>query len=255
MSRKSFAAVILLILTGCQTNQPADQAKKGQLHLKLGTSHLAKGNYPAALGELQKARRYDPDNPVVYNNLGLAYLVRGRYQTAEVNLRKAIKLEPGYTEARNNLGRVLLHQNRVDDAVSELKVAVDDLTFPSPEKSHSNLGIAYFMQKNFQDAEDHLKRSLVLRREHCTTQNYYGRTLYEQKLYKKSMDTLESSIEICDKQKFYEPRYYSALAAFQLGFREQSRAKFEEILHLSKEGKYVERSKEMLRLLIGGRKQ
>ena len=243
--------LIFFLLSGCQTNQ-ANKPKKAHLHLKLGTAHLSKGNYPAALKELKIAARLDKKNPVTFNNLGLAYLVRGKYELAEQNIRQAIALEPAYTEARNNLGRVLIHQNKFEDAEKVLKIAVNDLTFPAPEKSHSNLGIAYFKNKKYKLAEDHLKKSLRIRRDHCVTENYYGRTLYEQGLLKKALNTLDASIAKCDAQKFYEPRYFSALAAFKLGFREQSIAKFEEVVQIAPSSKFAKRSQEMLELIRKG---
>lgn len=219
------------------------------MHLQIGTGYLSKGQYPQAIGALQKAEELDPSNPYTFNNLGLAYFVRGKYKEAEAKFREAVRLDSRYSDAKNNLARVLIELKKVPEAVRILHEVEGDLTYANPEKTLSNLGMAYFEIGQFKKAEDYLSRSLGMRRDSCTTANFYGRTLLEMKRYKESASALDQAIEYCRATKFEEPIYFSATSYFSLGDREKSRARIEELLSNYPKSKYVAKAKGMLELL------
>lgn len=245
--------ILLLILLsvsffGCASRTRRDP-KRAALHLKIGTAHLSKGNYPSALSELLTAQQYDPESPVIYNNLGLAYFVRHKYELAAQNMLKAIELEPAFTEARNNLGRVYITQKKYNAAVLQLQIAIEDLTYNFPEKSYANLGIAYFYQNNFAQAKEMLEKSIELRRDNCHAYHYFGRTLFQLQDYEKSAIALDQAIRLCKEVKLEEPHYYSGLSYYKLGQVEQATARFEELVSLYPMGQYNKQAKEMLRQL------
>lgn len=217
--------------------------------MQIGTGYLSKGLYPQALIELLKAEQLDPKNPLILNNLGLAYYVRGKTKTAEEKFRAAIRELPNFSDAKNNLGRVLIDTQRSREAVRILSDVEGDLTYEAPEKTLSNLGMAYFEMGQYQKAEEHLARSLELRRDNCATANYYGRTLLEMKRLEQSATALDQAIEFCRISKFEEPIYFSAMSYFSLGEREKSRARLQELLKDYPKSKFVAKAKGMLELL------
>lgn len=220
-------AVCLFGFVGCTTPNP-DEKKRAQLHLEMGTNYLGSGNYPAAMAELLKAEKFDANNPVIQNNLGLAFYVRQRFRDAEERFEKALRLEPKYTDARNNLARALMDQKKYGPAIEQLNIAAEDLTYPQPEKTFANLGLAYFEQKNFAKAKDNYFKALQLQRENCDYMNAYARTLFELKNYESAAESFDRSIRLCKSRGGDEPTYYSALSYMRLGNREQAVARLEE---------------------------
>ncbi len=243
------ATLFSLTLVDCSsTPKPRDQ-EKAQLYLQLGTSHLQQGNYPSALRALLDSERLDPTNPITQNNLGIAYLVREKYDVAENHFKRSLELKPDYTDARNNLGRLYLDVGMFPRAVKELEVAAKDLTYDQPEKSWSNLGQAYFFSTQYPRAKVAFLNSLKSRPGSCYTMNYYGRTLFELKEFKTAAESLDQAIRLCEKSKFEEPHFYSAMSFYKLGSVELARTRFEEVLQLYPHGSYATKAKEMLELM------
>lgn len=239
--------VLIFSVAACTT--PRRDKERAALHLQIGTGYLLQGQNPQAMTELLKAEQLDPEEPQILNNIGLAYYVRGRLKTAEAKFRKAIKNKSGYSDAKNNLARVLIDQERYAEAIRLLNEVEGDLTYGNQEKTLSNLGIAYFQQGNYKKAEDYLARSLQIRRESCTTANYYGRALLELKRTKDAATMLDNAVEWCRPSKFEEPLFFSAMSYFSLGEKEKSRARLEELLKDYPKSKYVAKGKGMLELL------
>ena len=206
LSKFILCTVVISLFTGCVSRGPKNTAR-AKFHLQIGTAHLSKGNYPAALAELLTAEKLDEQNPVIQNNLGLAYFVRKKYNTARLHIEKAIKLKPNYTDAKNNLGRIFIEMGLYKPAIKTLKEASHDLTYQEPEKILSTLGWAYFMNKDFELARQELSRSLKIRRKNCITNNLYGRTLFEMKEYQIAADSFDQTLEVCDNLKRVEPLY------------------------------------------------
>ncbi len=238
----------ILSLFGCATNS-RENKERAALHMDIGTGFLAQGQYPQAMSELLNAEQLDPSNPRILNNLGIAFYVRGRLKQAEGKFRRAIKVEPKFSDAKNNLARVLLDQRRFNEAIRLLQEVEGDLTYTNPEKTLSTLGMAYFEMGQFAKAESYLSRSLEMRRENCTTANYYGRTLYEVKKVKQAARVLDQAIDYCRPTKFEEPIYFSAMSYFSLGEKAKTRARLDELLKEYPQSKYVAKAKGMLELL------
>ena len=243
-----FSLIAIALLTQC-TSVPKADRERASLHMKIGTGYLAQGQYPQAMSELLKAESLDHSNPLILNNLGLAYYVRGKTKTAETKFRQALRLNSAYSDAKNNLARVLMDEDRPQEAIKILNEVEGDLTYGSPEKTLGNLGMAYFQLGNYPKAEDCLARSLQIRRESCTTADFYGRTLLEMKRVQQSAEVLDQAIEFCRPSKFEEPLYFSAMSYFSLGEKEKSRARLQELLKDYPKSKYVAKAKGMLELL------
>lgn len=227
----------------------ASEVHRAQLHLQIGTALLVKGNYPGALQELLTAERLDKRNPVIQNNLALAYFVRQKYAEAEEHIQAALASSPNYTDARNNLGRVYIETGRYDKAIEVLKLANEDLTYPYPDKTLTNLGIAYFYKGKFAVARDYLKKSLGLKRDNCVSFNFYGRSLFELSEFTLAAETFDQAINLCKPSSFDEPHYFGALSYYKIGDKPRAIARLEELVSLYPSGKYYSQAKTMLELI------
>lgn len=248
---KWILAVCTLLMMGCATWGEGDQ-KKAELYLRLGTSQIEAGNYPAALRDLLKAEEIDPKNPVTQNNLGLVYFYRERFDFAEKHLRKAVSLDTKYSEARNNLARILIEQGKFNEAESELKTVINDLTYPNPEKAYINLGLVKFNQKDYAGSQASFSKVLKSSPDDCIANTYFGRGFFEEGDYSRATEALDRAISFCQKSLYDEPHYYSALAYYRVGDKSKAVARFEELIKYYPNGKYREKAKGMLGLIRKG---
>lgn len=237
--------MISVVLVSCTTWGPVD-SEKADLHLRMGTSLLENGNYPQALTELLNAQQLDPSNAMIQNNLGLAYFARGKNETALVHLSRAVDLNPKYTEAKSNKGRVLVEVERYSEADQILRSALEDLTFPQPDKLYLNLGLSLFRQKKYKEAKGQLEKSLEFQRSSCLGQTLYGRSLFELKDFSAAASVLDRAIGYCKNEQVDEPQYYSALAYYQMGDQRRAETRLEEIVKIYSSGRYRERARSML---------
>jgi type IV pilus assembly protein PilF len=244
------ALVLLLILTtfGCAHRQEKDK-ERADLHLQIGTAHLMQGNYPAALSQLLQAEQLDGHNPAIENNLGLAYGFRGRNKEAEDHFNAALKINSNYSDARSNLARLQIDQKRFDEALKNLALVENDLTYPSPDKALSLTGMAYFEMGKYKKADDYLARAMNAKRDSCITAVYYGRTLYEEKKVEDAAGVLDLAVENCRAAKYEEPLYFSALAYYSLGDKEKSKARLQELISGYPNSRLLKKAKGLMGLL------
>jgi type IV pilus assembly protein PilF len=237
---------VFLFLSSCSTLSSSKDKENAELYLKLGTSQLQDGAYPQALTSLLKAQALDDSNPFIHNNLALVYLMRDRLELAEKHLRKALSLKEDYSDARNNLGKVLIDMDKNQEAIKVLTIVTNDLTYESPEKPLTNLGIAFFNLKQFERSRDYLNKALTVQRENCLAQSYLGRSLFESEQYARAANSLDKAVGFCQSVQFDEPHYYSALAYLKSGDRPRAEARFEEVIKLYSNGKYADKARTLL---------
>lgn len=241
--------IFSFILVNCASLFSQSNKEEAELRMRVGASHLNAGNYPMALSELLKAEDLDPDNAEIHNHLALVYFVRERFDLAEKQIRTAINLDPKYTEAKNNLARIQIELGQYQDAIKISQEVIDDLTFTHPEKGWINLGIAQFKLNKYSEAKSSFLKAVQLEKDNCVANSYYGRSLFELKDYDHSTVSLDKAVGYCQNYLFDEPHYYSAMSYLQVGDKSRARARFEEIVKLYPNGKYVEKSRAMLQII------
>lgn len=237
----------LLVIASCKSSGDSRTKQKADLHLRLGTNNLERGNYPDALKDLLLAESLAPKDPLIQNNLGLAYFMREKYDQAEFHIRAAIDLEPKFTDAKNNLGRVLIEEKKFTEAKKYLNEVLEDLTYPMLGKAYINLGLAYFGEDGYNDAKDYFLKAINADRENCLAQNYYARSLLELKDYKKAIAGFDRAEAFCAKQSFDEPSYFSAVTSYRMGDPYKAKLKFEAIVE--KNSTFREKAEQMLEVL------
>ena len=92
----------------------------GFAHLRLGDTYNKLGKREEALKSFLAAKKYLPNNPMLYNNLGWTYGQVGQVKEQIAALRQAIALRPIFATARLNLGLVLLRQGDRKGAEEQL---------------------------------------------------------------------------------------------------------------------------------------
>lgn len=242
--------VMMLFFIGCSALKKDDE-KIARLHLEIGVAHLNEGNYPRGLKELIKANSLDPDNPVILNYLALGYFVREKYYESEKWLLRAIELKPEYMEARNNLGRVYVEMGKYDQAIKQLTMVLSDLTYSTPGKAQFNLATAYFRKGDYIQSRDTVQLVWKTNKFHCPSFILYGKTLYELKNYSESKTAFEKALLKCNQvgKKRPEIHYYSAMADYKLGRKQESLKQMQDIIKLYPDSSYAKRASVMLKVI------
>ena len=176
---KSILALLLpmLLFSACVTTGGSPQDKRSAIASRnLGEAYLSEGNTTAALGELLKAEKLNPDDPMLHNDLGLVYMTKERIDLAVVHFEKAVQLKPDFSLAKNNLGSAYLAGKEWDKAIPVLEAVTGDMLYATPHFPLANLGWAYYNKGNYKKAQEYLKASLKLQPNFFIAQLNLGRT-------------------------------------------------------------------------------
>ncbi len=220
--------------------------------LQISASLIKGGNYPEAFKELQTALADDPENPYINSSLGYVCFLRERYELSEKYYLEAIRLKPDYTDAKNSLASLYLETLRLSKAESLIKEAVEDMSYPSYQKTYANYGILEFKKKNYAQAITYFKKSLQKDRENCGMLTYLGRALTETGDLNEAIPQLDKAITFCSQADSDEGHYYSAIALYRNHQPDLALARFEEVAKIFPEGKNVEKSRKMIEIIRNG---
>lgn len=222
---------------GSQSHVEGGDAK-AQAEYDLAREAFEAGRLREALGHVERSLAIDEANPDVHY-LGAVILLAFcagdesstdcRFGDAERHAKAALESAPDMRDAKNALGVVLVHQKKYDEAVSVLKPLAEDILYASPEKAWGNLGWAYLMRGNTDEAIDALRRALATQPLFCVG-NYRLGLAYEKKgelalaqeAFTKALDT-----ERPECQKLQDGFAARARVSAALGKRDQARADLE----------------------------
>jgi len=115
--------------------------KKEDIYVNLGALYGEHGNYKNAIQMLEKAKKYNPSNPMIYNNLALCYFYLKDYRTALTLIKKAIGIAPEYYALHNTLGQILLNTGNYEMALKEFLTSKK--LHPDEPTIYYNIAIAY----------------------------------------------------------------------------------------------------------------
>jgi len=184
---------ITVVLSACSTMTPSAspelQAKRVDIHYKLGIDALNKGNLPKAFEELLRAESMNPNRSDVLGALGYAWQLRGNLDNANAYYRRAIKHDPS-PATYNNYGGLMLRMNKPKDAEKYFRKALDDPRYRHPDIAYINLGDSLLFQDRFNEAIAAYRQARTLNRFQETSrireaQAYvrYKRIAYARALY------------------------------------------------------------------------
>ena len=84
---------------------------------KRGKDLLERGEYAAAIEQIEIALEHHPSEPVFLYELGNAYLGAGRYRLAGEHFSAAVRVREDFVDAHLALGSMLATQGRLDEAI------------------------------------------------------------------------------------------------------------------------------------------
>ncbi|HJQ36102.1 MAG TPA: tetratricopeptide repeat protein [Thermoanaerobaculia bacterium] len=124
--------------------------------------YILRGQYDAALHQLEGAKTSGASPAEVENLRGLALLMKGENAKALVSFDAALKLQPSLAEARFNRALTLLRLGDAAKASPELEKLFADESFPLRAEAAYHNGIALDRLGRAADAEAWLNRARTL---------------------------------------------------------------------------------------------
>lgn len=125
-----------------------------EAHFKKGLELLRQERYADALSEFAASRRSESPSAVMENAAGIAATKLGRMDEAERFYTAAIRLNPKYASAQRNLAVNQMEQKQYADAETHLKSAA--AIEPSDPFAHYYLAILYLNTGRDRDAADQI---------------------------------------------------------------------------------------------------
>lgn len=135
VQRLAVAALVGLMLLGCNRGNNADEAKTpreaAQEQVLKGNQEAQAGNHEAAQQAYEEALKVDPNSFEAYHAMGKSLAAQGKVQEAEAAFRKALELKPDYLSPRLALADLLAKQGKTAEAVALLEEVAGSRPSPS----------------------------------------------------------------------------------------------------------------------------
>lgn len=128
-------------------------------HFYLGLSHIQQGTWAEAIDSLNKAKELEPGKSTTFFYLGMAYEKSQRFQESIKAYRKSIELSPRLGTVYCHLGGIYLQQGQYVEAA---QVLAEGVKYHNCPVGNYKAGLAYHMQKRFQQAIGHYRKAIQL---------------------------------------------------------------------------------------------
>lgn len=150
-----------------------------------------------------------PDSFKAHNNLGNLYRETGRFDEAIVELKRAIQLYDKYIDAHNNLGVAYRKKGMLNEAVSEYKKALQ--LNPRYPYAHNNLGVLYAKSGLPDLAIEAFGNALANKPDYPDAHNNLGAVYIKKGFYEKAIDECLAAIKFHNR---YKDAYYNLSVAY-----------------------------------------
>jgi len=256
------AAGWLALVAGCGPSRARRDPEQSQVLYELGAKYYANRRVEAAIEELQKSLKADPENADAYNMLGIIALKQGhdylqqlesaaclkgrdaqvvredalfKFREAEGHFRKAVELRPEFSNAWNNLSVATFHLEDWDSAIAAARNALKDPTYGEPQTARANLGWAYFYKKDLLNAWKELHEAVSQSPGFCVGRYRLAKVYVERGEIDSAADEVDAVIAN-DKCPIQEAYLLAGLVHQRRKERDQAKALFERCASLAPRG-------------------
>lgn len=154
--------LLAAMLTACKQQDVRDtpDGRISKVNLELGIAYMQDKKYDEAMRNLQKAKEYNPDNPMIYSALALLYDRLDEADESESNYQKAVSMDKSNSLIRNNYGAFLCAHGRYKEAYAQYEAALNNPLYKTPEYAHTNAGLCAVRSKDPEKAEKEFRAAL-----------------------------------------------------------------------------------------------
>lgn len=196
------AAVLGLVSSaGCSstTKKKLTPTEHAQLYIDIASAALKEGDPTSALVNLKKAEEIDSSIPEIYHARGIALYQKQDVESGIASIKKALQMNGEYSDAWNSLGKMYLDLGKFKEAETALKKAASDQLYHNTYIANTNLGILYYRQGDFDQAESFMNRAILGSATHaCFAYYYRGHIrLRQNKVMEAISDYEQASKKVC----------------------------------------------------------
>jgi tetratricopeptide (TPR) repeat protein len=182
-----------------QTGQPAQLVigESATTHMNNGVVLARKGEYGAALAELDRAIALDPKSSRAYAWRGYVYRWRNEYDRALADVNEAIRLDSKNANALSIRGAVLSIKGDNDKAVADVTAAIR--LSPNESVYWNNRGFVYNNKNDYDLAIDDLNEAIRLDSKSAFAYKNRGTSYEKKNQLQKALNDYESAVQINPK--------------------------------------------------------
>jgi type IV pilus biogenesis/stability protein PilW len=169
--KKLILLVAVISAGGCITKKKQSRASA---KTDLGTAYLAENNDELAIATLREAVDLDRKNYDAWHMLAMAYMRKGAYEESERAFKKASRLKKGDASILTNYSYLLIKLGRTGEAIEQLELAREDLTYRKPAVVLNSLGYAYYTEGDCDSATARLQEAVFRAPNFCQAWFHLG---------------------------------------------------------------------------------
>jgi len=238
---------LICALTGPALAKEEKHPKFASSHLKLASTMFDAGRYPEALSTVDAALAADNKYVPGHQLRGQILFAMDEVDEALKEFSRVLDLDKNYTEARNWKGYALVQLQRFDDAMAEYQLALKDLTYPTPEKIHLNIGMLHRLQGKMDPAIQSLQKAVSLNSSYARGYYELGVTWEQMGKNKEALRAYQDALVGMDQSADLHLRI--GLALIQAGEQTKARQHLERVRRISPDGPLAARADEEIRRL------
>lgn len=239
------------LLTACGGHKPPaskpDPDRDLQQTIRMADSYFRNGRASEAIDMLEEATKRFPQNAQLVNYHGQLCLLAGRLPQAEESFRKALAIDPYLTDAHNNLGAVLDKTGKKTEAEEEFRKALADPTYASPQNVHLNLGLLYASQERNEDAVREMRKAVEIDPKFYRGQFELASLLDKLGQLDEAVRLYEVAAPAYRQDGSYQ--YRVGLAYFRLDRKDQAKAHLEKVLEIAPGSESAAKAGDLLRMI------
>lgn len=191
-------------------------------HGCLGALQSARGEWEAAIPELEKAFELDPANSSWVRELARAYGQVGRDADAERLYLETIERLPHHSEPYSWLARLYVSQGRLEDAADYYRRALERA--PHSWLYHNGLGASYFLMGRWGDAKRAWRRSLEINPDYAAARSNLAIAAFYEGDYEAAAEAFRAVVELSPDRYVFWGNLGDALAEIDSGDGEERSA-------------------------------
>src|ERR1700761_4427155 len=175
---KSVFIIALLVAPFCAIAQ--DNNAVPDL-IKQGVQLNDQGNYTGAIDKYSQALKLDPENVQANYEIAFSLLASGKGNDGIPYVEKSIKGSTNISltaASYDLLGSIYDQDHKSDKAIESYKKGIE--VNPKYQRLHYNLGIAYFRNKQYPEAEASAIEAIKLDPKHASSQRMYALVAFHQ---------------------------------------------------------------------------
>ena len=167
-----------------------------RLNYKVGALLLKQNQPNDALPYFRAISSRDPMNSRGWEGEGRALLALGEHEEAEKLLKKAVRLDSSNWKAQQSLGMLYDQTGRLDESVAAYKAALK--VRPVEASILNNLGVAYYLRKDYPLAIETLEKALRSARpeDRKRVYNNLGRSYARSEQYTRAIDAFRRGSDL-----------------------------------------------------------